>query len=171
MKTAAIALALGTMLTVEQRDAHRSSLDPRVVSGQRRRPLRRVHHLLRSSCPPMWITASDVYVLDRARQHVTLESTDTGDVHRRQQPSRHQRRRAVRHLRARQRRRAPRPPEGVTTIIGEGDQPAIAENGQIAFSPLPASMRVTEADMNGEQKRHLLAGSAWRASRSASASN
>ena len=77
MKTAAIALAVGTMLTVEQRDAHRSNLDHSsaaisadgrfvaftTYSAARLRRCRR----LRATC-----TCSIA-----ARQHVTLESADT----------------------------------------------------------------------------------------------
>jgi Tol biopolymer transport system component len=77
MKTAAIALALGTILTVEQRDAHRSSFDhsSAAISADGRFVAFITYSRLVPADTDNW---SNVYVLDRARQDVTLESADTG---------------------------------------------------------------------------------------------
>ena len=78
MKTAAVLLALGAMLTVEQRDAHRSSHDPpsSAVSADGRF----VAFTTYSQLVPADVDhSSDVYVLDRTRQQVTLESPDTAE--------------------------------------------------------------------------------------------
>ena len=66
MKTAAIVLALVTMLTVEQRDAHRSSLDPpsSAVSADGRFVAFTTYSQL---VPADADHSSDVYVLDRAQ--------------------------------------------------------------------------------------------------------
>ena len=64
MKAAAIALALGTMLTVEQRDAHRSMFEPFVaaVSADGRFVAFTTYSQLARADTD---NSSDVYVLDR----------------------------------------------------------------------------------------------------------
>ena len=76
MKLAVVALSIGTVLTVEQRDANRGNLDnpSAAVSADGR--------FVAFTTYGQLVTAdgnntSDVYVLDRVRQHVTLESADT----------------------------------------------------------------------------------------------
>ena len=78
MKTAAVWLALGALLTVEQRDAYRSSHDPpsSAVSADGRYIAFTTYSRL---VPADVDYSSDVYVLDRTRQQVTLESPDTVD--------------------------------------------------------------------------------------------
>lgn len=75
MRTAAAALVLGVMFTVEQRDVHRASIDAAsaAVSGDGRY----VAFVSYSQLAPADSNQrADVYVLDRTRQHVTLESVD-----------------------------------------------------------------------------------------------
>ena len=131
MKTAAVLLALGSMLTVEQRDAHRSSHDrpSSAVSADGRFVAFTTYSQL---VPADEDYSSDVYVLDRTRQQVTLESPDTAEY---QGDSSHpgisgdgrfiifERSNAVvLHDRT----------MDVTTILGEGLQPFITENGRVA---------------------------------------
>jgi Tol biopolymer transport system component len=94
-------------------------------------------------------SASDVYVLDRARRHVTLESagTFTGDS---SHPGISGDGRFVVFERAgavvlHDRR------DGVTTIVGAGSNPAISENGQVVAFHSSGFDRVAEADVNGEK--------------------
>ncbi len=149
MKTAAILLALGALLTVEQRDSYRSSHDPpsSAVSADGRFVAFTTYSQL---VPADADHSSDVYVLDRARQQVTLESPDTVDY---PGDSSHpgisgdgrfiifERANAVvLHDRA----------EDVTTILGEGHQPVIAENGRVAFFAAAGFDRAAGADVNGQ---------------------
>ena len=148
MKTAAVLLALGAMLTVEQRDAHRSSHDrpSSAVSADGRFVAFTTYSQL---VPADEDHSSDVYVLDRTRQQVTLESPDTAEY---QGDSSHpgisgdgrfiifERSNAVvlydRTM-------------DVTTILGEGLQPFITENGRVAIFSAPGFDRVAGADVNG----------------------
>ena len=150
MKAAAIALAVGTMLTVEQRDANRSNLDhpSAAISADGRFVAFTTHSGLVPADTDDW---SDVYVLDRARQHVTLESADTGgytgDSSR---PGISGDGRYVVFERAnvvvlRDRR------DGVTRIIGEGSQPFITENGRMLLFTAGSVDSVTDIDVNGER--------------------
>ena len=134
MKAAAVALTVGAMLTVEQRDAHRLGLDPptSAVSADGRFVAFASYSQL---APADGDNFSDVYVLDRARRHVTLESADLGGL---EGHSRHPRMSADGRfvvfecgdrivLRDRD--------ESVTTLIGRGHQPAIAQSGSaVAFT-------------------------------------
>ena len=150
MKTAAVALAIGTMLTVEQRDAHRSSLDPPTTAVSADGRL--VAFISSSQLAPADDNdTSDVYVLDRRNRQVTLESSD---VSRFSGDSSHPgisgdgrfiifERAGVILLRDRL--------EGVTTMVADGTQPAIADNGLAVAFTAPGFGRVTEADTNGEK--------------------
>jgi len=151
MKTAAVLLALGAMLTVEQRDAHRSSHDPpsSAVSADGRF----VAFTTYSQLVPADVDhSSDVYVLDRTRQQVTLESPDTAEY---QGDCSHpgisgdgrfvifERSDAVMlHDRA----------MDVTTILGEGRQPFITANGHVAVFAAAGFDRVADTDVNGEYR-------------------
>lgn len=75
MRAVSVLLALSAMLTVEQRDAIRSSLDPASasVSADGRFIAFTTYSQL---APADTDQRSDVYVLDRARQQVALESVD-----------------------------------------------------------------------------------------------
>jgi Tol biopolymer transport system component len=145
---AAMALAIGTMLTVEQRDTnyaistHASaavSAEGRFVAFMTSSPL----------VPADADNSSDVYVLDRQTQRVTLESADTGDV---QGDGTHPGISAdgryvvferANHVILRDRQ------EGVTRIIAQGRQPTIADAGHIvAFA---ASRHDGVDDMNGDR--------------------
>src|SRR5918993_2360035 len=79
MKLAAVAIAVGTMLTVEQRDGQRSNLDSpaAAISADGRFVAFTTYSRL---VPADANDASDVYVLDRNRKQVTLESGDTGTL-------------------------------------------------------------------------------------------
>jgi Tol biopolymer transport system component len=150
MKFAAIAMAVGTMLTVEQRDAHRSSFDhpSAAISADGRFVAFVTYSQLVSADTNDW---SDVYVLDRARQHVTLESADTeryaGDTSRPGINSDGQyvvfERANVVVLRDRNNR--------VTRIIGEGSQPFITENGRIVLFAAGTADSVADIDANGKR--------------------
>jgi Tol biopolymer transport system component len=150
MKFAAIAMAVGTMLTVEQRDAHRSSFDhpSAAISADGRFVAFVTYSQLVSADTNDW---SDVYVLDRARQHVTLESADTerytGDTSRPGISRDGQyvvlERADVIVLRDRNNR--------VTRIIGEGSQPFITENGRIVLFAAGTADSVTDIDANGKR--------------------
>ena len=149
MKTAALALAIGTMLTVAQRDANRSIHDPAsaAISADGRFVAFTTYAQL---VPADADTSGDVYVLDRHSQGVSLESADTGEL---QGDGTHP---AIsgdgRHIvfeRANRiivRDRS----EGVTRIIGEGRQPAIDDSGHVVFTASHHD-RVAEADVNGER--------------------
>ena len=149
MKTAAVLLALGAMLTVEQRDARRSSHDPpsSAVSADGRF----VAFATFSQLVPADVDySSDVYVLDTTTRQVTLESPDTVDY---QADTSHpgisgdgrfiifERANTV-VLRDRM--------KDVTTILGEGYQPVITENGRIAVFTATGFDRVPGADVNGQ---------------------
>ena len=114
------------MLTVEQRDAYRSSLDApsSAVSADGRFVAFTSYSRL---APADTNNSSDLYVLDRARRHVTLESADIGGL---TGDSSHPdisgdgrfvvfERAGVVLLHDRN--------DGVTTIVGAGTQPAITE--------------------------------------------
>ena len=150
MKLVAVALAVGAMLTVEQRDAHRSSSDhaSAAISADSRFVAFTTYARL---VPADTNDSSDVYVLDRARQHVTLESADTdgytGDSSR---PGISGDGRYVVFARANVvvlRDRS----EKVTTVIGEGGQPFITENGRILLFTAGRVDSVTDVDVNGER--------------------
>lgn len=149
MKTAAIVLALSTMLTVEQRDARRSNLDQptSAVSADGRF----IAFITYSQLVPADVDrSSDVYVLDRARRHVTLESAGTGQgpatdsIH----PGISGDGRYVVYERSdvillRDRR------DNVTIVLGVGNQPSITEDGGTVLFTAGRFDRVTEADVNG----------------------
>jgi Tol biopolymer transport system component len=148
MKAGTMALAIGTMLTVEQRDTNYSissqasaaiSADGRFVAFMTSSPL------VRADAD----NSSDVYVLDRQTQRVTLESADTADV---QGDGTHPGisgdGRYVVFERAasvvvRDRR------DGVTRIIAQGLQPAIADAGHIVA--FVGSGHGRGDDVNGER--------------------
>ena len=94
---------------------------------------------------------SDVYVLDRTRQHVTLESADTdgytGDSSR---PGISGDGRYVVFERANVVMLRDRL-DGVTRIIGEGNQPFITENGRVLLFTAGGVDRCTDIDVNGER--------------------
>jgi Tol biopolymer transport system component len=167
MKAAAILLAFGALLTVEQRDLYRSSHEPpsSAVSADGRYVAFTTYSRL---VPADADQSSDVYVLDTARQQVTLESPDTagyagdtshpgisGDgrfiIFERAEA-------VVLHDRA----------EDVTTILGEGHQPFIAENGRAAFFAATAFDRTGQADANRQNRDiyavNLVGGQAQRVS-------
>ncbi len=150
MKSAAIALAIGTMLTVEQRDANHSmsAHASAAVSADGRFVAFTTYSRLVPADTDDW---SDVYVLDRERQRVTLESADTagftGDA---SHPGISGDGRHVVFERAngvilRDRR------DGVTRIIGEGRQPAIADAGHLVVFAAGSHNGVADADVNGER--------------------
>jgi Tol biopolymer transport system component len=147
MKLAALAFGVGVMLTVEQRDAQRADFDlpsvavsadgafaaftsySQLVTGDRN-------------------TANDVYVLDRARGHVTLESGDTAGAggHAVNPGISHDGRyvifeRAGVWLRDRA--------AGVIKRIAGGSRPVISEDGRVVVFTAPRFDGVT--DMNGER--------------------
>jgi Tol biopolymer transport system component len=149
MKAAAITLAVGAMLTVEQRDAHRSNLgspsvavsvDGRFVAFTTYSPL----------VPADTDNLSDVYVLDRARNDVTLESADTGTYRSdtvNPSISGDGRYVAFEHansviVRDRQR--------GVATVVGDARQPYLTEDGRTVLFSAARFDAVGEADVNGE---------------------
>jgi Tol biopolymer transport system component len=151
MKTAAVLLALGAMLTVEQRDAYRSSHDrpSSAVSADGRFVAFTTYSQL---VPADEDHVSDVYVLDRAGRQVTLASPDTaaytadsihpgisGDgrfvIFERSNT-------IVLHDRT----------KDVTTILGDGYQPFIAETGRIAFFSATGCDRAGGTDENGQNR-------------------
>jgi Tol biopolymer transport system component len=151
MKTEAVLLALGAMLTVEQRDAYRSNHDPSssAVSADGRF----VAFTTYSQLVPADVDySSDVYVLDRTRQQVTLESPDTVDY---QADSSHpgisgdgglvifERANAV-VLRDRI--------QELTTILAEGHQPVITENGRVAVFTAAGFDRAAGTNVNGQNR-------------------
>ena len=147
MKSAAIALAVGTMLTIEQRDANHSiagqalaavSADGRFVAFTTYSPL----------VPADTDSQSDVYVLDRERRRVTLESADTpgftgdGSHPGISRDGRYVVFERANHVVLRDRR------DGVTRIIAQGRQPAIAADGQLVVFSADSHERVA-GDANG----------------------
>ncbi len=146
----AFALAIGMMLTVEQRDASRTVFDH--SSAAVSTDGRFVAFTTFSRLVPADIdTSSDVYVLDRHRQRVTLESADTagdsGDV---SYPGISGDGRYVVFERA-QRVMVRDRNDGVTRIVGEGRQPAIASNGRLVAYAAESNATVLDADVNGER--------------------
>lgn len=150
MKLAVVALSVGTLLTVEQRDPHRTSLHQAsaAVSADGR--------FIAFTTYSQLVTAdnnasSDVYVLDRVRHHVTLESADTGGV------SGDTERPAINgdgryvvferasHVWLRDRT------TGVTTMVAKGHQPFISENGAVVAFSAHTLTRVADADVNGDK--------------------
>ncbi len=149
MKAMAVVLAVGAMLTVEQRDAHRSSHDrsSSAVSADGRFVAFATYSQL---VPADEDHSSDVYVLDRTSQQVTLESPRTAEY---QGDSSHpgisgdgrliifERSNAiVLHDRI----------MDVTTILGEGLQPFITENGRVAVFAAAGFNRRAGNDANGQ---------------------
>ena len=132
MRTLTVALALSSMLTIEQRDTRRAHLDPpsAAVSADGRY----VAFTTFSQLAPADVDDHrDVYVLDRVTQGVTLESLPR-DRHQSSDSSHpgHQRRRTFlvyesgSQIALRDRR------EDFTRVLGEGRQPSISQNGRIA---------------------------------------
>ena len=94
---------------------------------------------------------SDVYVLDRTRQHVTLESADTGGyIGDSSRPGISGDGRYVVFERANVVMLRDRL-DGVTRIIGEGSQPFITENGRTMLFTAGTVDSVTDIDVNGER--------------------
>lgn len=148
MKSALIALAIGTMLTVDQHDAYRTGLDPptSAVSADGRYVAFITHAQLAAADADL---AADVYVLDRIREQVTLESTDTprntGDT---SAPgiSVGGRFLVFEHsdaivLRDRL--------ERTMTVVGEGRQPSISDNGAVVVFAASSFNQTPDADVNG----------------------
>jgi TolB protein len=149
MKAAAIALAVGTLLTVEQRDAHRSNFDhPSAAVSADGRFVAFTSYL--SLVPADRNRSNDVYVLDRVRQHITLESavpTDSQEHCSHPGISRDGRyivfeRGNVVMLRDRK--------DDVTRTIGAGSQPAITEDGRRVLFAAGSFDAVTDEDVNGD---------------------
>ena len=148
MKTLAIALALSTMLTVKQRDARRSNLDQptSAVSADGRFIAFVTYSQL---APADGDKGSDVYVLDRARQHATLESASTGqpavDSH---HPGISGDGRYLVYERAGVILLGDRK-DNVTKILAMGHQPSITANGRAVVFTAGSFDRVTGVDANG----------------------
>jgi Tol biopolymer transport system component len=150
MKAAAIAMAVGTMLTVEQRDPHRSNFDhaSAAVSADGRFVAFTTYSRLVAEDASPW---SDVYVLDRARRHVTLESAAAGaHAGDSSHPSISGDGRYVAFERAdsvvfRDRE------AGITKIVGMGHQPSITENGGRVLFAAGRFDSATGVDANGEK--------------------
>lgn len=150
MKTAAFALAAASLLTVEQRDPYRPNLDypSSAVSADGAFVAFTSYSQLAQADTN---SSPDVYVLDRARHLVTLESAAIGGV---SQDAAHP---AIsgdgRYVVFEKgddimfRDRA----AGVTQILGAGRQPAIAENGRVIVFAAATFDGVTEIDANGER--------------------
>lgn len=149
MKLAVIALSLGTMLTVEQRDGQRGNLDhpSAAVSADGRFVAFTTYRQLVTADGN---TARDVYVLERGRQQVTLESADTalhsGDA---SHPSisgdgRYVVFERTMHVWLRDRAR------GVTTRIAAGSQPFISEDGTVVVFTAETFDRIS-TDANGDK--------------------
>ncbi len=150
MKTAAIVLALATMLTVEQRDTHRSNFDraSAAVSADGRFVAFTTYSRLVSADTDNW---GDLYVLDRARQEVTLESGGTGGVVNGDSShpaisgdGRYVVFESAHTVVLRDRR------EAVTRIIGEGRHPSITEDGRRVFFSASKVESATGADANAD---------------------
>ena len=150
MKLAAIALSVGTLLTVEQRDPHRKNLDhaSAAVSADGRFIAFTTHSQLVSADTN---SSSDVYVLDRIRHHVTLESGETrgisGDTER---PAINGDGRYVTFERAARVWLRDRT-TGATTMIADGQQSAISENGAVVVFSASGLDRVADTDVNAEK--------------------
>jgi Tol biopolymer transport system component len=149
MKFAAIALTLSTMLTVEQRDTRHSMFDhpTSAVSADGRF----IAFITFSQLAPADVdSSSDLYVLDRARKHVTLESAGAGDgrlidsdrpgISRDGRFVVYERNDAIL-VRDRE--------DGVTKIIGMGNQPFITEDGRTVLFTAGRFDRVAATDVNG----------------------
>lgn len=149
MKTAAFVLAVA-MLTVEQRDSRRSYLDQ--VSSAVSAGGEFVAFTTYSQLAPADINyAGDIYVLDRARQRVTLESAgiggDTGDC---VNPGISGDGRLVAFERANTvivRNRL----DATTRMLGTGRQPALTENGRVVVFSAPTCGTAAGTDPNGEK--------------------
>ena len=149
MKIAAVALTLSTMLTVEQRDARHSMFDhpTSAVSADGRF----VAFTTYSQLAPADVDASsDLYVLDRTRKRVTLESGGTSDGRSSdsQRPGISGDGRFVAYERddvilVRDRE------DGATKIIGNGNQPFITEDGRTVLFTAGRFDRVAAMDVNG----------------------
>jgi TolB protein len=148
MKATALALALGTMVTVEQRDAYRSHFDPAsaAISADGRFVAFTTHsRLAQADIDDM----SDVYVLDRARLDVTLESAGSGQIRGdTSHPGISSDGRYIVFERAltvvlRDRR------DAATTIIGMGRHPTITEDGRHVLFAAGTFGSVAGADVNG----------------------
>ena len=151
MKAEAVALALGMMLTVEQRDAHRSMFErssAAVSANGRFVAFTTYSQLARADAN----SSTDIYLLNRVTERVeTLESADTApytgsSAH----PSISGDGRYVVFERGnvvmlRDRR------EGVTRIIGEGNHPSITENGRQLLFAARRVDGVAGADVNGNR--------------------
>lgn len=146
----AFALAIGLMLTVEQRDASRTMLDHSsvAVSADGRFVAFTTYSRL---APADTDTISDLYVLDRHSRRVTLESVrtaaDDGDV---SYPGISGDGRYVVFERA-QRVVVRDRNDNVTRIIGEGRQPVIASNGRLIVFSAERNGSTADPDMNGER--------------------
>ena len=148
MKTTVIALALGTMLTVEQRDVHRSTFDH--ASAAISADGRFVAFITYSRLVPADMDdEGDVYVLDRNRQDVTLESANTGAA---SGDASHPaisgdgrfvvfEHAAAVVLRDRH--------ETLTMVIGEGHHPSITQDGERVLYSAATVDSVVDADTNG----------------------
>lgn len=150
MKLAAIALSVGTLMTVEQRDAHRANLDrssAAVSTDGRFIAFTTFSQLVSADAN----ASSDAYLLDRRNGRVTLESGDTtgrsGDVTR---P-------AIsgdgRYLIFERdgvwlRDRA----KGLTTMIASNaSEPFVSADGKMVMFVAPGFDRAPEPDVNGEK--------------------
>ncbi|HUP38940.1 MAG TPA: hypothetical protein VM115_02380 [Vicinamibacterales bacterium] len=146
----AFALAIGLMLTVEQRDARRTLLDPSsvAVSADGRFVAFTTYSRL---APADTDTISDLYVLDRHSQRVTLESVhtgeDSGDV---SYPGISGDGRYVVFERA-QRIFVRDRNDNVTRIVGEGRQPVITSNGHLIVFTAESNGTAADPDVNGER--------------------
>ncbi len=145
----AVALAIGMMLTVEQRDASRTMIEHSSVAVSA--DGRFVAFTTYSRLVPADIdTWSDVYVLDRHNQRVTLESaaiTDNrGDV---SYPGISGDGRYVVFERA-ERVMVRDRNDGATRILAEGRQPAISSDGHLVVFAAGTNT-AADADVNGER--------------------
>ena len=185
MKSAALALAIATMLTVEQRDANRliSEHASVAVSADGRFVAFTTYSRLVTADTDEW---SDIYVLDRERQRVTLESADTaGFVGDGSHPGISGDGRYVVFERAngvmlRDRR------DGVTRVIAAGRQPVITDAGHLVVFAAGSHDRAHRRHVNGQhsdvyavvfaalgaprERRDVRAGSAARGEHASSAS-
>lgn len=146
----ALALSLGMMLTVEQRDASRTTHDHSTVavSAEGRFVAFTTYSRLVPADTDAW---SDVYVLDRHSQRVTLESADiTGDGGHVSYPGISGDGRYVVFERA-QRVVIRDRNASVTKIVGEGRQPVITSNGRLVVFAADSIRSAAEADVNGER--------------------
>ena len=154
MKTAAVLLALGAMLTVEQRDAHRSShdrpssavsADGRFVAFTRYSQLAPADEDHRATCTcstgPGSRSRLKARTLPSTRETAATPASAATD--------------------GSSSSSAPTPScsttaqMDVTTILGEGRQPSITENGRVAVFAAAGFDRVADTDVNGEVQGHL----------------